>query len=111
MTATSSALTTNSTGQEGALQIIAAAAYPNPNPSAVMLNLAGPADTCSVTLYSKGMTQLATFEVPGRDNPGWLRVELTLSGLANGLYYYSAVAKRGGLNSAPATVGKLFVLR
>ena len=93
------------------LQVLAAAAVPNPNPSAIAVQLSGPADDIAVKIYSSAHTLL--FEADsGSTAGGWSSVELPpLTWLPNGLYYFTVTAWRGGKTSPPFSVGRFFLAR
>lgn len=87
-------------------------ALPNPDPLAVQLRLAGPADTVELKLYSSAynlLARLSTGPLPG----GWNQVALPaefLGVLPNGLFYLHATGKKDGAVEKGVTC-KVYVLR
>jgi sialate O-acetylesterase len=95
----------------GPLQINEIKAAPNPNPTAFMLKLAGPADRCHVTVYSSGMLKVAELTAPGRNSPGWATVPAASLDLANGIYYFTAMAEQGERRSFKIPAGRFMILK
>jgi hypothetical protein len=98
---------------EGPLQIDASAAVPDPNPRVVAFKLSGAADDVELRLWSVSLGLLETVH-SGVASAGWGQIvlpETTLAGLANGTYFYTLSARRGGIDSLPSKAGKLERLR
>ena len=95
----------------GGLRIIGAVPAPNPDPEALLVDLAGPADGVQVRIWSVAWRLLLTVPGPG-GGPGWVRVRLPagwLASAADGTYYYSVQARQGARESA-RVLGRLVVL-
>jgi hypothetical protein len=74
----------------------------------------GPSDRVRVRIYTPAMVLVDELDLPGRSEPGWIRVALPASlwqGLSPGLYYYSLSVQRGDLHSPPAVPGRILWLR
>jgi hypothetical protein len=86
-------------------------AGPNPNPNFVSLDLAGPADEIEMRVYTKAMQCVASRSYAPA-GAGWVQEPWPMDGPvpSNGLYYLTAVARRGGVESA-TMVTKVLVLR
>ncbi|MGH7442362.1 MAG: IPT/TIG domain-containing protein [bacterium] len=96
---------------EGALEILGIYPVPNPNPDRFAVDLAGPADSLNVEIYSKAFVLALKFSVPAL-SAGWNPVPLppTWGGLASGLYYVRVLVLRGASTSAPGST-KVFILK
>ena len=80
-------------------------AVPNPNPVTVALDLAGPVDSVTGTLYSAALTRIETMAW-GAQSAGWVRLVLPADRgrLANGLYYERFQASYRGTESRTVLV-------
>ena len=95
----------------GGLIIQAAFPVPDPNPTIFYVQLPGWADSIELAIYSSANT-LITTQVSGPHYPGWTLVHLPpgfLRGAANGTYFYTLQARRGGVLSSTVR-GPLIVL-
>ena len=96
----------------GALCILEARFYPNPNPQALALRLAGPADRIAIKVYSEAENRVLTVE-GGACPGGWVRIGLPptwSAGLPSGVYYARVQASRGDAVSAPVKPISLLLL-
>jgi hypothetical protein len=88
-------------GPQGPLKILAAQACPDPNPSFLAVELAGPSDSAELWLYSTSMQLVQRWSV-GPMHSGWNRFELGSAwskGLASGVYFGALRARRGDEHS------------
>ena len=86
--------------------------FPNPDPSAVLVDLAGGADGGTLRLWTVAL-KLVAQESVGPLPSGWSRVPLPwgfLHGAPNGAYFVTVTVRRGAAqaSSAPA---KLLIAR
>lgn len=99
----------------GKLVILQTQPWPSPytgGPGWVSVNLEGPADDLVLKVYSKAMVLVGASDA-GPQPAGWVSVALPTdmnAGVANGLYYYTVSAERGGQWIHPV-VGRMYVLR
>lgn len=70
----------------------------------------GPASSVELQLYTVDLALARRWELAGPFSPGWDQASVDLDGLANGIYFYSVVAKDGGGRS-PRVLGKMAILR
>jgi hypothetical protein len=92
---------------------VAAEPVPNPNPKALAIDLAGPADSIEIRLYSRAMVLMRQEKLSGSWQAGWNDVPLPsswLNGLANGHYYFYVRASDAGREGKPK-IGSLVLLR
>lgn len=85
-------------------------AGPNPNPTSLYVELAGPADGLRISTYTQALIRVNDGVIAGSFTAGWNRVPLPNSwsqGLAYGVYFMTVLPQRGGLvglAGAPATL-------
>ena len=101
--------------ESGPLQILQRQAWPSPwngaSPGYVSVKLAGSCDDLELKVYSNAMVCVGVRDAGPRP-AGWTAILLPdamENGVANGLYYYKVVARRGG--SAVKAVGRMVVMR
>lgn len=91
--------------------ILQAVAVPNPDPSSLAIQLAGPVDSVDLKLYSRGFDLVAQV-TSGAQPSGWNRLDLSQAGLKDlpsGLYFGKLRAKRLSIES-PAVMVKVLLL-
>jgi hypothetical protein len=93
------------------LQVLQAVPLPNPNPAAFRILLSGPADACTVQVYSTAMVRLASLSRHAALPGGWMELDARELGLANGTYFFEVSASRGDVRSLKPFIGRLVVLR
>jgi hypothetical protein len=95
----------------GGLKIVSISPIPNPNPRVLAVQMEGPADSISATVFTKAEVVSLEFE-QGQVQAGWNQVALPAAwqSLPNGLYYVRLQAIRGGQRS-PLLLVKVVVLR
>jgi hypothetical protein len=82
----------------GTLRILAAVAFPQPNPRELRVQLDGPADRLWVERYSPAYVLLERFQVSPLQ-AGWNRVTLPYGNVAAGLSFVRLRAEREGAES------------
>lgn len=99
----------------GKLVILQTQPWPSPytgnGPGWVSVDLEGPADNLALKVYTKAMVLVGTSDA-GPQPAGWVSVPLptTIAGAADGLYYFTVSAERGGQWIHPV-VGRMYILR
>ena len=85
--------------------------FPNPNPTAILVDLGVAVDSVEIRIYAENLVYVATVDSPGSLPAGWQQVPLrsTLTGAANGLYFYKVIAHVNGAMVNAAKTGKLFL--
>jgi hypothetical protein len=79
------------------------APIPNPNPTALALDLAGPADGIDYAVFTSALILARNGRISQDLSTGWNEVPLgnALGSLARGIYYVQLRATRGNASSAP----------
>ncbi|MGH7442437.1 MAG: glycosyl hydrolase 53 family protein [bacterium] len=110
-TLTVKASVTDTPVAEGPLVVTALDPVPNPNPIELAVDLAGPAESVVIRVYTKALTLAFGFSVPGLAT-GWHSIDLppTWGELPDGMYYVQAQALHGGTVSKPV-FAKVMVLK
>jgi subtilase family serine protease len=88
----------------GALSILQASPWPQPNPANLKLDLAGYCDRISVRIYTKALVMAAERDFPGQQ-AGWsnIRLQGLLQGLPLGVYFVWVEAARNDGSKAHTT--------
>jgi hypothetical protein len=96
----------------GVRRVDASLASPNPNPSSVMLKLAGNMDEIELRIYTPALV-MASKSLSGPLAMGWSGIAIDpgfLASASNGIYYYRLLAKNGEVQREAAT-GRFYILR
>ena len=89
--------------ETGPLVLMGGAPIPNPNPTALALDLAGPADGIDYAVFTSALILARNGRISQDLSTGWNEVPLgnALGSLARGIYYVQLRATRGNASSAP----------
>jgi hypothetical protein len=91
--------------------IIQHSPFPNPNPIAILVELGMPVDFVEVRIYAENLVYVGCANSAGALPAGWQQVPLgnSVSGIADGVYYYKVIAHRNGGTVNADKVGKMFL--
>lgn len=95
---------------DGPPKIIKIVLVPNPNPNSIAVDLAAPADSLTLKIWTQNLALRAVVRL-GAAPAGWSSLALgqALDGLPNGTYFMTAQAQRGDMRS-PRSAPVTFVL-
>jgi hypothetical protein len=74
------------------------------------VELEGPASDLELRIYTVDLALALKFDLPGNYQVGWNTASFSVHGLADGIYFYTVVAKQGGTSSS-RKLGKMAILR
>ena len=85
---------------------------PNPNPTHLIVELAGPADTVEIRIYSSNFRLLETLS-SGPYASGWQSISLEniVSKYGRGFYFYKVTATVNGFVAPLSKTGILYLTR
>jgi hypothetical protein len=95
---------------EGPLKVLTAVPFPNPNPTALSIRMAGPADSMRIQAFTPALNLALEFQTGGLQE-GWNTLALpgAWRSLPDGLYYLRLQGGRGTAVSSPVILKAVLI--